>query len=521
MAKRSKHGVASLAQNFPCLEDLVLANAIAPRQHGDNYQARHFWQHALPMLDPASDIATIAYDFGDKKAFDDVVITYDPPRGQTHRDPLSTHFMQVKWQANQDHEFGYADLINPKFINAVSVSLLERLRDAQTPDEIGARYTLVTTARIRAKDPLLTLINKIDGRLRLNDLKKGGPASKMGQVRSLWCSALKLTSDEALFDVLKNFAILDNQPNLEDLRNTVTMTARSVGLQLTPNNGSDFCLDALASELIKCGFEDLNRKGLLTFLSQQGLKPAASIRDQAQFKDVLIKSFDRLATDTSKFDEILDLTEHFEDRYLDPSRDWHDSIATPVTQNLREKARKSPYIRLAIDAHASIAFAIGRTLSGVRTEIYQNGRRGPELWHTEDGQGEAVSFDTNLIDLNAGGELAISVSVAQPTQAAVLAFVQETLPDVGKVLNCRLPTGPSQTGIAGGHHAAQLSDQLASKVKTLRETNAVTRVHLFIAAPNALLFYLGQQAQALGRHQMYEYDMDGKLGGSYVASISG
>ena len=102
------------------------------------------------------------------------------------------------------------------------MSLLERLQGAQTPGEINARYTLVTTARIKANDPLLSLINNIDGTLRLNDLKKGGPASKMGRVRLLWCKALKLSNEEQLFDVLKSFTILDNQPNLEGMRELVS-----------------------------------------------------------------------------------------------------------------------------------------------------------------------------------------------------------------------------------------------------------------------------------------------------------
>jgi hypothetical protein len=474
------------------------------------------------MLDPASDIASIAYDFSDKKSFDDVVIRYDPPRGQTDRVPLSKHYMQVKWQANQDHEFGYADLIDPKFINAASVSLLERLRDAQSPDEAGARYSLVTTARIKANDPLLTLINNVDGTLRLNDLRKGGPTSKMGRVRSLWREALKFSSDSALFDILANFAIRDNQPNLEDMRSFVTTTARSLGLQMDPNNGSDFRADALASELISCGFENLDREGLLTFLLQQGVKPAGSMRDNEQFSDLLIKSFDRLAVDASKFDEVLDLTGCFNERYLGPNYEWEADIAAPVTQKLTQQAQKSPFLRLAIDAHASVAFVCGRTLhvkSGVRTEIYQNGRRGPELWHVEDGHGESLPFETELTSLNDGCELAVSVSVAQPTHSAVMAFVRESLPDVSQVLNCQLPTGPSQTGITGGFHAAQLSDQIAGLVKTLRETQTISRVHLFVAAPNALLFYLGQQVQALGRYQMYEYDMTGDQGGSYFASV--
>ena len=151
-----------------------------------------------------------------------------------------------------------------------------------------------------------------------------------------------------------------------------------------------------------------------------------------------------------------------------------------------------------MDTHSSVAFACGRLLhpkSGVRSEIYQNGRKGLELWHAEDGQGDTPKFETRLIDLGEGDAIAVSVSVAQPTESAVLAFVQKSLPQVGKVLVCHLPSGPSEIGISGGHHAAQLSDQLAGLVKTLRETQDISRVHLFVAAPNALLFYLGQQAQ--------------------------
>lgn len=501
-----------------------MANAIAARHHGDSYQARHFWHHALPMLDPASDIATIAYDFSDKKSFDDVVICYNPPRGQTDREPLSKHFMQVKWQANLDHEFGYADLIDPKFINAASVSLLERLRDAQTLGEVGTRYSLVTTARIKANDPLLALVNNVDGTLRLSDLKKGGPKSKMGQVRSLWCAALKISDEAELFGVLSNFAIRDSQPNLEDMRSVVVTTARSVGLQMAPSYGSDFRPDALASELINCGFENLDREVLLNFLSQHGLKPAASILDETLFTDLLIKSFERLATDTAKFDDVLDLTGKFEGRYLAPNCNWKTDVAIPVMQYLTQQARENPYIRLGMDAHASFAFVSGRTLhlkSGVRTEIYQSGRRGPELWHAEDADGNVESFDTKFDDLNGGSELAVSVSVAQPTHSAVNTFIKGALPDVGYVLSCQLSNGPSQTGITGGHHAAYLSDQIAQLVKSLRETHALSKVHLFVAAPNALLFYLGQQAQTLGRHQMYEYDIDGEQGGSYFPSVSG
>jgi SMODS-associated and fused to various effectors sensor domain len=504
-----------------------MANAISARQHGDSYQARHFWQHALQMLDADSGIFAIAYDFSDRKAFDDVVVTYDPPRGQTRRGTLKKHFMQVKWQANQNHEFGYADLIDPQFINASSFSLLQRLRDAQTAGETGERFTLVTTARIKAEDPLLELVSNVDGVLRLNTLRTGGPRSKMGRVRAKWRDALGFTTDEELFSVLENFAILPGQPNLEQMRDTVTTTARSVGIQLGPgaNGASDFRFDSLASELIKCGFENLSRSDLVTFLSQQGLSVAASLRSTTPFASLLIRSFVRLATDLSKFEEnsVLSLLPNFDGRYLQEGKDWDQDIALPVTEFLQDHALRSSSITLALDAHASIAFVCGRTLhlkSGVRTEIVQNGRKGSELWHAEDGDDDNPAlFDTNLVSIGDGPDLAVAVSVARPTETAVRQYVERNVHQVGKFLNCYLPSGPSHTGVSGGQHAATLSDQVASLVKEIRLASNIERVHLFVAAPNALLFYLGQHAQSFGLHQMYEYDMDGDRGGSYFVSV--
>ena len=84
---------------------------------------------------------------------------------------------------------------------------------------------------------------------------------------------------------------------------------------------------------------------------------------------------------------------------------------------------------------------------------------------------------------------------------------------------CELPAGPDQSGVRGGEHAAVLSDQVAALVRNMRSTGEIRAVDLFVAAPNALSFYLGQQAQAIGPHQMYEFDFDGSRDGSYTPSV--
>ncbi|SAL09202.1 hypothetical protein AWB64_00101 [Caballeronia sordidicola] len=45
-------------------------------------------------------------------------------------------------------------------------------------------------------------------------------------------------------------------------------------------------------------------------------------------------------------------------------------------------------------------------------------------------------------------------------------------------------------------------------------------LHLFIAAPNAFTFFLGQRQPGLGKITLYEYDFEGANGGGYKPSLS-
>ncbi len=45
-------------------------------------------------------------------------------------------------------------------------------------------------------------------------------------------------------------------------------------------------------------------------------------------------------------------------------------------------------------------------------------------------------------------------------------------------------------------------------------------LHLFIAAPNAFTFLLGQRQPSLGKTPLYEFDFEGAHGGGYKTSLS-
>ena len=503
-----------------------MANAIAARVNGDHYQGRHFWRHALDLLDPDSGVVSVGFEWKEAKAFDDVVVFYDPPMGQSHAQPISRHLKQIKWQTTRQNRFGYKDLADPSFINANAISLLQRLKTAVEGGYTGDRFSLVTTARITDDDPLAELISAEDGVIKLDRLKVGKTASsRMGKVRMVWRKVLNLETDKELFAILGQFAVLDGQPNMEEMREQVTVKAKSVGIHLPTGTTADFRFDSLAEQLIKSDIQRLDGSSLLEFLEQQGISIAPTLLSQQRPNTIALQSFDRLSTDASGLsaENLLSLLACFEGRYLKDKASWSPQLETGIVAFLVDRLAVSSSLRLILDAHASIAFLAGKTLhlkSGATVEIVQNGRKGTEIWHATDGSGtSSVDLTSSMRDVGSGPEMAVAISLTRPTGSDALTFVEGQCPAVGKLIEFSPSLGPQQLSVRGGQHASDLSDSIATKVLQIKSQHQISKCHLFVSAPNSFLFFLGQQAQALGELQMYEFDFDRSQGGSYLPSF--
>ena len=105
-----------------------MVDAVVPRWHGDNYQARIFWENAINLLDPTSCVVEVTFEANGPKAFDDVVVKYHPPVTRSGPERVSAEYHQVKWHTEYGGRFGYEDFIDPAFIGAQTFSLLERLQ---------------------------------------------------------------------------------------------------------------------------------------------------------------------------------------------------------------------------------------------------------------------------------------------------------------------------------------------------------------------------------------------------------
>ena len=71
----------------------------------------------------------------------------------------------------------------------------------------------------------------------------------------------------------------------------------------------------------------------------------------------------------------------------------------------------------------------------------------------------------------------------------------------------------------GPDHAYRLATALPAMLSRTRPSRGA-RSHIFFACPNALMFFIGQQRDALGRLALYEFDFGIERDGSYQQSLS-
>lgn len=492
-----------------------MTDAIVPSWHGNNYQARIFWENALNLFDPTSCVVEVTFEANGPKAFDDVVVKYDPAVARSGVERVTAEYHQVKWHTEYGGRFGYEDLIDPAFIGAQSTSLLERLRDARRTAPARSRFAFITTYRIKDGDQLAELISGNDKSLLIEKLFDGTKTdnSRMGAVRKLWHEHLNLQSDEELRNVIAGFRILEGHRSLEELRENINVRAQIVGLIACTAANSDFRYDELARQLKVRKLNILNKETFEKICREEGLF-SGKAESTGPSLPVAIRSFVGVASDVvgAADENTLFLTDEFRQRYLRDDIEWQRDIRPKVEQFLQNVVRRSRDLRLIMDAHASIAFLAGAVLdlkSGIGVELVQKGRAGTRVWRVDDQSAKAgAKFDVTTRSLGAGRAIAVGIGVSRAVDAGVLPYVSSQLSDVGKYLSFALPSGAGQQVIAGGEHASELADQVANAVRDIKASDVDAVVHIFAACPNSLLFFLGQHHRGIAPCVVYEFDFD-------------
>jgi len=500
-----------------------MSNAVEPRWHGDNYQSRFFWIHAASLLDPERpEIVEVTFEADGPKAFDDVVVRYEPGRpSATGTGRVTVDYHQIKWHVDRSGRFGFKDLTLPAFIGAQSVSILERLKQAKEKAPKGAAFHLITTDKLRDDDPLGDIVSPIDGSLRLQVLREGKTdASRMGKVRQCWREHLGLSSDDELYSIVDGLHIRDNHHDLEHLRKQVSLNFRLVGL-VGSEDTTAFQYDEAAKQL---KIKNLNRFDRASFEEWCRAENWFLPKKPTSRRSVSIRTFQPRVTPADMLEALpactMTLAESFDGRHLREGVTWID-LQKPITDFLRRMLAERSDIRLFLDAHASVAFLAGATLdfkTGADVEVVQKGMNNPgQIWNANDGiDGPAPQIGIELV--GDGKDIAASIGLARDPIQQVREYIGRKLPDVGSIMHVVPDGGVGQDAIKGGAHAATIATAVAAAIAGIRRPGAT--VHVFVSGPNAFSFLLGQQAESLGLCIPYEFDFNGRIDGSYQPTFS-
>ena len=235
--------------------------------------------------------------------------------------------------------------------------------------------------------------------------------------------------------------------------------------------------------------------------------------------------FDRME---DRCTDVLNLVSEFDDRAIRDRATWRKTLQPRLRKFLSAIPAPGGRLRIAIDTHATLAFAAGAVLDTKSGRVVEIEQRSPMLkvWAPDDQAATPDWTKWEFVDSELkpdGHGTACAVSVTRDAESAVRHYIQRNLPNLRRLLVAKPQGGASQASVTSGAHANTLAETLAAKIKFDRESNRELqseRFHLFISAPNAFTFYLGRHAQVIKPLTLYEFDFERQVDGSYRPSLS-
>ncbi len=505
-----------------------VANAIVASSQGKDYQARMFWLQACRLFNPESHVIRVGFELNDRRAFDDVAVFYGPHMRDKWGNALEADHYSVKYHVDQCGELTTRSLIEPDFINAESVSFLQRLRNLQLQLGPAAKRTqlfLASPWRVAPSDPLGKLYDNRTEGLRIDKLRVGATRrSEMGRVRAEWREHLHLATDEELYATLSLLRIDTKYASLAALTDALNMHLTRAGLLPIPAECIATVYDDLPYKLTGVGLQEFTRDEMWDWLKREGLvapAPAPSTRQ------VGIRSFMRGAERLAEVATPLACVTHlFDGRRLPSGHLWNEAVMPEVQRLADDIISTSGPHHLHMPAHTSIVFAMGYCLDpkmGADVAPVQPGPGGSAVWTPDRSATRPLDglINVSTVAIHDGApDVAVAIGVTHDVGEDVESFARGYMPTLGRVLRVTPTPSVSPTAVRDATHALHLAQAIAGEIRRRTPKERAGILHVFIAAPKAVTFFLGQEARSFGRVILYEYDQEANTPEAYAASIS-
>ena len=496
---------------------------VGARIEGDVFQGMFFWYQAARLLRPSPVVGRVTIEHDTAAGVDDVSVRYLPPGIDAGGRSCAADYFQVKYHVDRRGEYAAASLCDPNFIRSTR-SLLQRFHDAHISigDSNGwHRLHLMSNWRWTAEDALGPLLRESEEGALPDRFFSAGPRSALGKIREEWREHLGL-ADLAFEDFARRLRLGSDYLARRGFRELLNATLVSVGLREIPDDKTGSVYDSLTQQFIMNRTNVFDTATFRAVCEREGLyarppvsgPPVLAIRSFMRFAE-------RIEDECSSF---VCVANCFEGRHIRDSRAWQGAVLDGVRAFLHNPCFRAQEHHLLLECHSSLAFVAGYELdrkSGAQVFPVQKGVR-RAVWKPGTSAGDAATatgaWSTIKHEMIASAtDVAVAVSVTRDVLADVTSYLKGDS-NVGLLIDARPQVGTGPRVVVDADHAVALADALAEVIRAHRPLGGGT-THLFIAAPNALAFFLGQHRGALGRLQLYEFDFEGERGGRYSPSV--
>jgi len=506
--------------------EVPLANVVAPRLEGDEYQSLFFWYHAASLLSKDT-IKEIHYESDDVDGVDDLIIYYNSLGVDAGGWNSMADYFQIKYHVDNRNRYGSEAIIDPQFINCKK-SLLQRFYDAHEKiTNLGSgcfRLFLVSNWQWDQNDPLLSSIRDTDGSLPKSFFEER-KSQRIGKIRESWRRHLNI-DEQSFVSFAEKLRFQMNHFGRRDFKENVMDRLHVAGLVVPNDPNKAELYTGLALKFIKDGTKRFTRESLLTICRDYEL---IAHRHTAIAKDPVIgiRSFIRFAERIEdECDSHLCISEHFTGRVLKDGLDWSKDVAREVSDYLSRpdflRSVRAVEHCIMLECHGSIAFLAGYLLprnSGSKVHPIQKGID-TKLWKPAGVTKTEWGWDIVNIDLRIDNpDIAIAISLTHNIITDVERFISTCGIPIRTIHHFTSKGDIGQDSLESPDHAIFLANDLLQRLRLFRKGNPHTTVHLFFAAPNGFMFLLGRSGLALGSIQLYEFDFCFERHGSYIPSI--
>lgn len=472
-----------------------MANQVAARLAGDDYQHLLAWLQLLELLMPGSQVRSVTVEDPDAAHVDDITTLYDDAAARPDE------FLQVKYHVDQRGQYSTDFLFERKAQGGRS--LLEKFYvtwQALTANtERGVVLQLISNWPWNRSDDAARCIQGKDNALS-DEFLTASAKSKVGKVRERWRAHLVAAPSEfGAFVRTLRFRL--GYDCFDEVAKRVA--ERMMFLKLKSDPSAVLVAVGLIRDLVKAGRTRLTRADVETLLARHNLilPPNEEPATVVYLTTVKTQAFDVPP------DFHLDWRDYFDG---DPSKKGHavlDSASwnarmLPALRGLEANlnATHAPrLIRARGLARLSAWFAFGHTFSDVARYTLEVDQQGA-LWRTDAAPTDLEMVEEHRADIVEGDSstVAVGISVTGSLAADVQAHVAASRAASGLLL-LRPNRELGRTVFASDGDVVAFARSAKERLRAFVKEHGATRLLLFYFGPLSGACFLGHQLNAVVR----------------------